>query len=55
MNKQEFIEELKKLNIELTTEQLNQLDKFYNLLIFWNDKINLTTIIKKEDVYLKHF
>ena len=55
MNKKEFLEELSKLNIYLTEKQLNQLDKFYKLLISWNEKINLTTIIKEEDVYLKHF
>ena len=55
MNKKEFLEELSKLNIYLTEKQLNQLDKFYNLLISWNEKINLTTIVKEEDVYLKHY
>lgn len=50
-----FIEELKKLNIEPTENQLELLEKFYNLLIEWNKKINLTRITEKEDVYLKHF
>lgn len=55
MNKELFIEELKKLNIEITEEQLSKLNKFYELLIEWNEKINLTRITEKEDVYLKHF
>lgn len=55
MNKEEFIEELKKINIELSKEQLEKLDKFYNLLVEWNKKINLTRIISEEEVYLKHF
>lgn len=55
MNKEEFIEELKKINIIPTEEQLNKLEKFYNLLLEWNEKINLTRIIDKDDVYLKHF
>lgn len=55
MNKEEFLQELKKLGIILTEEQELKLEKFYNLLIEWNQKINLTRIIKKEDVYLKHF
>jgi len=55
MNKEEFIEEVRKLEIELDNDKLIKLDKFYNLLIEWNEKINLTTITKKEDVYLKHF
>lgn len=55
MNKKEFIEEVKKLGIEITDDKLKQLDNFYKLLIEWNEKINLTTIIEEEDVYLKHF
>ncbi len=55
MNKEEFINELKKLNITLTSEQLNQLDEYYHLLIEWNEKINLTRITEEKDVYLKHF
>ena len=55
MNKEKFIAETRKLGINLTEEQLNKLDQFYNLLIEWNEKINLTRITKKEDVYLKHF
>ena len=55
MNREEFIAELEKLGITLTTEQEIKLEKFYNLLIEWNQKINLTRIVEKEDVYLKHF
>ena len=55
MNKELFIEELKKLNIEITEDQLQKLNKFYELLVEWNEKINLTRITEKEDVYLKHF
>ena len=55
MNKEEFIEEVKKLNIEVTNEKLDLLEKFYNILIGWNEKINLTTIVEKDKVYLKHF
>ena len=55
MNIERFIEEIEKLGIHITKNQLNQLEKFYELLISWNKKINLTRITKKEDVYLKHF
>lgn len=55
MNKKEFVEELKKLNIEISEYQLNQLDEYYKLLITWNQKINLTSIIEEKEVYLKHF
>lgn len=55
MNINEFIEELKKININITDKQLKQLDEYYILLKEWNSKINLTRIIEKEEVYLKHF
>ena len=55
MNKEEFIKEVEKLNIKVTDEKLDKLDKYYELLIQWNQKINLTSITKKEEVYLKHF
>ena len=55
MNINEFNEELKKLGITLSTYQLDKLEKFYKLLVEWNNKINLTRIIDKEDVYLKHY
>lgn len=55
MNKEEFISAVKELGIELTEEQLIKLDKFYHLLIEWNEKINLTRITEKQEVYLKHF
>ncbi len=50
-----FIEELNKLGINATKEQLSKLEEYFNLLIEWNSKINLTRITDKEEVYLKHF
>ena len=55
MTETKFIEELKKINIELTQEQLDKLNRYYELLVEWNEKINLTNIIEKDQVYLKHF
>ena len=55
MNKEEFIDALNDLNISIDNEKLNNLEQYYNLLVEWNNKINITTIIEKEDVYLKHF
>ena len=55
MNKEEFIKYLEELNIYPTEDQLIKLDKFYKLLINWNEKINLTRITEEKDVYLKHF
>lgn len=55
MTKEEFLLELKKLGITLTSYQQEQLEKFYHLLISWNEKINLTRITSENEVYLKHF
>ena len=55
MTENKFIEELEKINVVLTERQLEQLKQYYELLVEWNEKINLTAITKKEDVYLKHF
>jgi len=55
MNKEEFIEECNKLNIEIDDEKLYLLDKYKDLLILWNKKFNLTTIIEENEIYLKHF
>ena len=55
MTKEQFTKELKKLNITLTNEQLDQLEQYYELLVLYNEKVNLTAITNKEDVYLKHF
>ena len=55
MNQNKFIEEIKNLNIEITEEKLDKLNKYYEMLIEYNKVINLTAITEKEDVYLKHF
>lgn len=55
MSEKEFLEELEKLDIYPTKNQLSQLEKYFNLLVEWNSKINLTRIIEKKEVYLKHF
>ena len=55
MNKEQFISELKKINITLTEHMLEQLEKYDEVLRAENKKYNLTAIKNKEDVYLKHF
>ncbi len=43
------------LNIELTDVQQKQFQRYYELLIEWNQKINLTSITEYDDVLVKHF
>lgn len=55
MNEADFKQEVERLGIIITDEQLKLLDKFYSILLETNKQMNLTRIIDKEDVYLKHF
>ena len=55
MNKQEFINKVGELGINLTEEQLNQLDIYCNFLLEYNSHTNLTAIKEDDQVYLKHF
>lgn len=40
---------------ELSNSQKEQFDKFYNILIEWNQVMNLTAITKYDEVVQKHF
>lgn len=55
MNKEEFIIELKQLNIELNDIQMHQLNTYFQMLVEWNKVMNLTGITEESAVYLKHF
>ena len=48
-------EVVKKIDIELNDHQLEQFQRYYELLVEWNKVINLTAITEKEDVIIKHF
>ena len=45
----------KEINIVFTEEQLQKFYQYMNLLIEWNEKINLTAIIEPKEIILKHF
>jgi len=55
LTQEEFIFELKELGIELTEQQKKQLKKYYEMLVEYNQHMNLTGITEESDVYLKHF
>ena len=59
MKKEEFkkvlYEKVKKIGIELTEEQLEKFYLYMNILLEWNEKINLTAITNEEEIILKHF
>ena len=41
--------------IKLDSEKLEKFRKYYELLVFYNEKFNITAITEKEEVYKKHF
>lgn len=45
----------KKLNMVFSEKQIKQFFKYMNLLIEWNNKINLTAITEPKEIILKHF
>ena len=55
MNIEEFKEEVLKLGISVTDDEIIKLEKYADLLKEWNEKINLTAITEKNEVFLKHF
>ncbi|MDZ7836312.1 MAG: 16S rRNA (guanine(527)-N(7))-methyltransferase RsmG [Alkalibacterium sp.] len=55
MTPEEFQSELKKRDIPITEAKMRQFDRYLKLLQEWNEKINLTAITQREEVYLKHF
>ncbi len=55
MNKEEFINKLKELDITFTEDNLKQLEIYKNELKEYNTHTNLTAITNDEDIYLKHF
>lgn len=55
MNEEQFIQALAEKGIELTNHQITQFKKYFELLVEWNEKMNLTAITDLPSVYLKHF
>lgn len=59
MEKKEFYEKMQEksneINIDLSVEQLDKFYRYMELMIEWNEKINLTAITNPEEIILKHF
>ena len=50
-----LMEYLKTMDIKLNDEQIQKFYKYMELLLEWNEKINLTAIIEPKEIILKHF
>ena len=51
MTQQEFIVSLEEKGIVLSEKQIKQFEKYYEILVEWNEKMNLTAITDREGVY----
>ena len=43
------------LGVTLSQQQLDQFDRYAQLLVEWNEKINLTAIVDPREIVIKHF
>ena len=50
-----IIKSAENIGVELTEFQAEQLEKYYKLLVEWNEKMNLTAITEPDEVIEKHF
>lgn len=50
-----FEEQLKEHKLELTDRQKEQFELYAKMLVEWNEKMNLTSIVDEEGIYMKHF
>ncbi|WP_282673908.1 16S rRNA (guanine(527)-N(7))-methyltransferase RsmG [Lactococcus cremoris] len=55
MTPDEFLSALTEFDIQLSDKQIKQFERYFELLVESNEKINLTAITEKNEVYLKHF
>ena len=55
LDRSEFQKILKEINVELTDNQCDQFDKYYEILVEWNKVMNLTGITQYDEVLVKHF
>ena len=54
-NTDQFVKDITALGITLTERQIQQFIQYYEMLVEWNEFMNLTAITEYEDVMKKHF
>lgn len=55
MNNESFAALLAVQGLTVDERQLEQFDRYFHLLVEWNERMNLTGITEREAVYEKHF
>lgn len=44
-----------KFNISINEDKIKKFEKYYELLVFYNSKFNITAITERQEVIIKHF
>ena len=52
---EKLIEMLNEIDVNIDEEKANLFKKYMDLLLEWNEKINLTAITEEDEIILKHF
>lgn len=52
---EKLIEMLSEIDVNIDEEKANLFKKYMDLLLEWNEKINLTAITEEDEIILKHF
>lgn len=53
--KKELAQKAQQFQIQLSEKEQNQFYQYMQLLLEWNEKINLTAIIQPDEILIKHF
>ena len=54
-NTEQFEKDCKALGVTISDEQIRQFLKYYEMLVEWNEVMNLTAITEYDEVMKKHF
>ncbi|GAJ24659.1 unnamed protein product, partial [marine sediment metagenome] len=54
-NENILIDGAQKIGITLNKEQINKFSRYLELLVQWNQKINLTSLKTPREIIIKHF
>lgn len=55
IDKKNFTEEFEKLGVSVSDRQFEKFDKYAEMLVSYNEKVNLTALTSPEDIAEKHF
>lgn len=55
IDKKNFTEELERLGVSVSDRQFEKFDKYAEMLVSYNEKVNLTALTSPEDIAEKHF